>query len=403
MNFLLLTGPYYPHRSPVSNCINPYIEELLKNHNVTLVCPSTSFGLNPLVCDNLEIIYITNWWNTARYNEKKYGIFASVIIWLVRIIGVIHSLWAFPTRHNWMRTKFLHVITSILNKGNTDVVISMSDPTCAHLAVLDYFERYGKKVRWITYSTDPYTFNNAIYQNVLFKRIRYVRNFNYEKRIYQTCDTCIFTEQLYEKCLREFDIPKDKSLVLPYIFPETNRIKNSIIKDNQLVVVYAGALNKVIRSPKGMMANICKINDVYFNLYVSGDCNSILDSYKRDNIHISGLLSRDEYEKTIVEADILINLGNSNSLQSPSKFFELLSLGKPILNFYYNEDSNYKIVEQYPLGLNINNKEVVPEKIHRFCINMKDKCISFDEIKKLFPSHVFENCYAEFYKKLLND
>ena len=33
--------------------------------------------------------------------------------------------------------------------------------------------------------------------------------------------------------------------------------------------------------------------------------------------------------------------------------FELLSTGLPILNFYYRKDSQFEIIEKYPLGINV--------------------------------------------------
>ena len=91
------------------------------------------------------------------------------------------------------------------------------------------------------------------------------------------------------------------------------------------------------------------------------------------------------------EYDILLNVGNACTNQMPSKMLELLSTGRPILNFYYNKDSQYEMIEKYPLGLNVGIDDAnVVEKVGDFCNKMKGKQISYDEVKSLYPECVID-------------
>lgn len=88
------------------------------------------------------------------------------------------------------------------------------------------------------------------------------------------------------------------------------------------------------------------------------------------------------------EYDILVNIGNDCELQEPSKMFELLSTGLPILNFYYRKDSQFEIIEKYPLGINVRiDGEIGLELLESFCNNNKNKQLPFREVVDIFPEY----------------
>ena len=67
---------------------------------------------------------------------------------------------------------------------------------------------------------------------------------------------------------------------------------------------------------------------------------------------------------------------------------ELLSTGKPIINFYFTEDTQFNMIEKYPLGLNIKNGDLDPvRKIENFRHEMKGKRMTFKEVEVLFPDN----------------
>ena len=158
-------------------------------------------------------------------------------------------------------------------------------------------------------------------------------------------------------------------------------------------LVYAGALNKEIRNPEYALSVLRNVSRIDLYLYQAGDCNDIIDRYASSHIKVNGLLQRDQYVDLICnKADILVNIGNNSKLQAPSKLLELLSTGKPILNFYYYKDSQYEMIEKYPLGLNVGrDDECVVRKIQDFCDNMKGRSMDIDMIKNIFPENSIEN------------
>lgn len=402
MNIVIITGAYYPYRSPESNCIDKFVQDFVRDNCVDIISPLCSLNLSPKLVNNLRIHFVTNWWNKARIicNERiKQG--GSITLWrfffyLIRLYGVLISQFCFPSRHSWLKKHYSNELTRIGDEKKIDVIISVMGLPCAHLAVLPYKLNHPETI-WITYSLDPYTFFPSLYKNVLFKSFRRRRNYRTEAKIYSQSDYNIFTEELVKIAKDEFHLPKEKIICFPYIltdFGVDNR-QSCSNSEKRIVALYAGALSKTIRNPSVVLSLFSSIPEVQLLFHVSGDCGDILDKYKHNNnIEIRGLLSREDYVKTILyNADVLINIGNSTQLQAPSKFFELLSTGRPIINFYYQKDACFDKIELYPYGINISIIQPQHDdinKIKNFCLRMKGQRLCYDEVSKLYPENRIE-------------
>ena len=112
------------------------------------------------------------------------------------------------------------------------------------------------------------------------------------------------------------------------------------------------------------------------------------------NIHISGVVPLDDYYRKLSQADVLVNLSNNAKLQAPHKLMELVSTGKPIINFYYFKNTGYKIIEKYPLGINVSNysdpRDMV-EAISVFINNNRNKKLGAKEINDIYSEYLLLN------------
>ena len=111
-----------------------------------------------------------------------------------------------------------------------------------------------------------------------------------------------------------------------------------------------------------------------------------------------------DLEEEYREADILVNIGNAVTNQMPSKIFEYISTGKPIVNIYQSgECPTLRYLEKYPLALNIpeTDLEICPaesaERLRNFCLEKKGQRVSAEEIIRLYR----ENTYEALAEKLL--
>src|SRR5690606_7147238 len=134
-------------------------------------------------------------------------------------------------------------------------------------------------------------------------------------------------------------------------------------------LVYMGTLFKSFRNPVYIYKLFVKVNenDEYnLHFYSRGDCeNQVLDYQNKTHGSVirHGYVAHSEIENIYANAHYLINLGVSNSTNISSKIFDYMSVGKPILHFYYHDDDvNIKYLEKYDLAIMIKMDEKLFEE-----------------------------------------
>jgi glycosyltransferase involved in cell wall biosynthesis len=145
----------------------------------------------------------------------------------------------------------------------------------------------------------------------------------------------LFNEEAY----RELD------LRIPYIISKVgindNEISSKVYRRNEnkcFNIVYAGSLesyNGVLKMIDAM--KLLPSNSVSFDIYGKGTLinDVIRESAKDPRIHYKGLIPRGEVDSIIQNADLLLNLRNTNHYVNkfafPSKLIQYLSSGIPVL------------------------------------------------------------------------
>ena len=410
MDIALVTGPYYPHMSPESNCIDKFIQELKKRHQVRVICPSSIPGEPNVELQGLNVYYISDFWNDLRglcnrriIDEK--GFFWKLVLFFVRLHGLIISPFVYPSRNSWKIEKYKRRLMQLNDLKKIDAIISVAGLPCAHLGALRYKEEHPE-TKWITYTFDPFSASPDTYNSLFFRDKRKRKNRAVEKRIYENADYNIFTPELYVVNKDLFNLTSPKIRCFPYVLsPFPSQKKNEKRCDeSQLKAIYAGALNKKVRNPQRMLEIMKEVDCLEVDLYVAGNCKKLIKRFECEHIKANSLLPRTDYLYMINnEADILINVGNSTALMTPSKFLELLSTGLPLINFYVIEDTTFYMTEKYPLGLNIGPKvENANHMIEDFCKMTKGKRLSFEEVADLFPANLIHNQLNELEDMLEN-
>ena len=292
---------------------------------------------------------------------------------------------------SWEINKFYLELENLSKKKRIDVIITVVYPINSAFAGLK-FKKEHPEVKWINYFTDPFTFHSFKYSYILFKSMRKKKNYKYEKLIYDTADYNLFTEELYKSALYDFMQSPSKTFCFKYVLVpmKGRKISNPSGTNVNIRLIYAGNLYLKRRNPNFMLSVISSIKSISLDIYVAySNCDNIISQYLSNSIKRYSAVSRERYNEMISEEyDILVNIGNNFSLQIPSKLYELLSTGKPILNFYQVKDSQYDMIEKYPLGLNIEFDELnAVEKVKDFCIRMKGKRLTFEEVERIYPEN----------------
>ena len=110
-----------------------------------------------------------------------------------------------------------------------------------------------------------------------------------------------------------------------------------------------------------------------------------------------GEKSAEECDELLADADILINIGNTDKYLIPSKLFHYFGFGKPILNV--SKDSScpaLPYVNEYGLGLSVLERELTvysqTDKVKKWIYDNKEKSIDEKKIREIFyrsdPGHI---------------
>lgn len=408
MHIVVLTGFYYPYLLPPAGCIKPYLLELAKENEVEVLCPpSNTHYTEPIVREGIKINYINSLPNRVlsyiktNQEEKKRPIFTKILFNLYRGMRFLKSCMSKAPYETSLINSYIKSLQSIHERNSVDVMISVSFPFHTHVAAL-FFKTNNPEVKWVSYSTDPlaYSESNPIEKWKMKEAIKI------EQAVYDKSDKCLITAELFSNLTKNFHIKEEKILKLPFLM--FDEIPDRSIKDRKTpMLLYAGFVFYTVRNPEKMLSVFSKVKDIELNLYISGDrqCRTILDRPLPKHIIKNGLVPHTQYIELLSQADVLINLSNKAHLQAPHKLLELISTGKPIINFYYYKDSGYDLISKYPIGVNISNEwsevEIV-KVIERFIAENRNKRLIYEEIEKLYADHLFVNQMPNFKEAIIS-
>ena len=248
----------------------------------------------------------------------------------------------------------------LINQEGIDKVITVSWPFTAH--VVGSRLKSVNDITWLADTIDPFYLSKAVNNVFLDSNL----NYRYEYKILKTADkVSVLTSKLKAKYESLFPLIKGRVFVNHNIYipgatpPFSEKESHGVLK-----LVFVGTLNPITRPPQNLLNLVETFTNRYPHLklvlHIYGNveqCSEIFRNYVRLIGHvviIHEMVSRDKIQQILADADILVNVGNTNPYQEPSKMIEYMYMLKPILNVCsIPEDSSKEALERYPLKLNV--------------------------------------------------
>jgi hypothetical protein len=110
-----------------------------------------------------------------------------------------------------------------------------------------------------------------------------------------------------------------------------------------------------------------------------------------------------ELTEKIAEADVLVNIGNLVSTMVPSKIFEYMSYGKPIIStFDIENEPSAEYLCNYPLSILLDGKSSPEEnaaKLRKFMVYSVGKTVKLESLYEVF----YHNTPDAFVEEALKD
>lgn len=416
----ILSG-YYPYFSAVGTCINHVASCLNTRYHVTILAVKNHCDQSDEDCyGGCRILRVgTKQINRRLSIEEKIKsahnnffrrLYSLELLFLrtwkyLKAIAKPHNVDYHLCREYEKALRRIHSIIPI------DVIIPVCIPFESMVATYRYCSQLQLPPKVISYFFDPFSDNISLHRTKLNRRIKYAKHLQLEHNILDLSSHIIIMRHLQPHFDREFSDYANKISVLEHpMLYAVSAIPHE--KEAQLkTLTYAGSFNKGIREPDFMLQVLAKLEiSVECNIYAVGNCSEVLLAYAKKYpsvIHFYGGVIKEEADKAIAQSDYILSVGNRNANQSPSKIFECLATGKPIIHFYYyNQDSVISILQRYPNSLCIQITDGTTEdalvKLREF-LEKDCQLLSFEEVKSLYPDALPEttaNVITEFIENM---
>jgi len=388
-------------------CVNNIISYLKKDYKITIVCLKSEKDLpNENIFNSLRIIRIetreqkirnkVSYVNTNSKN-KFTKILYKILLRAVQLNKFISSHLSIYNINNKLVSEYLKGLNNINEK--IDILIPVCFPFEAIISALEYKIKTGRKFKVIPYLLDKFSVSKTAHRTSINRIIKMRNHIKIEKSIFENSDHIIASKD-WESHINKY-LTNDMSKVYLTDIPSLTELNSpnnlALFEPKYINLVYTGSLNKKIRSPKYTLKLFSKCfeecEEIVLHLFIRGNCDRIVNNYAlkfKNKLVNHGSVPIDIAHSAIQQANILVSVGNTDITQRPSKIYEYISSGKPIIHFYKDKnDPVIKILNKYEHSLCVpeskesfeNNKKNIIDFINRF---KSVETIKIEKVKRMF-------------------
>lgn len=265
-----------------------------------------------------------------------------------------------------------------------DWIISSSHPFSGHLVGL-LLKKKATSARWLVDISDPFALMkepspcNRLLYGWLSKWV--------EGRVVAGADAIsVTTESTRKLYIDHFSLDARSVTVIPPLLSLPAAPARTPRSDHMLRMVFVGTLYRRLRSPTFLLACAAALKQAYPDMPLEvhfygalNDCGDQLTPYTDVDdpfIFAHGMVDRIAVQQAMVDADVLVNIGNDSETQLASKVVEYMAVGRPILNIISVEkDISVAALADYPSVLTIrrpwgNLSTELVERVHRFLTDL---------------------------------
>lgn len=380
---VIISSYYPPEMGAASNRIKNLSNKLKEiGNNVEVICPIPNYPFGKVFQgyrrvlfrkEIIENIQVRRCWILPSKSENALSRFLSMF-------SFASSLWVFNFFY-FLRQKPDFVIVQ-----SPPLLVAFSSLVLSKLLRFDVILNVSDL--WPKSALDL----GAIKKGRLYKFLEKIEKFNYR------FSEKIITQSEESKKYINSKFPSKEILVYRNV-PKLNSEKNITRHfNNNLKVVYAGLLGKA----QGIYEVCEKIDfdslNVEFHIYGDGiekeKINLLLQNKNLNNVYFHGVVSPEQLKVELVKYDVaLVSLKYHIFGAVPSKIFEIISFGKPIL--YIGAGEGERIIREFNIGLcskpndhngllnNIKKLQMMPigeyKSMSNNCYDMHKKEYNLDE------------------------
>lgn len=263
------------------------------------------------------------------------------------------------------------------------------------------FKKKNPGTKLVVYQVDPCSTNEAHHISTQSMREEF------ERELFEISDAVITTPILLEEAKRFYHdgiISKMTSMEFPNVVPyETyNRDVEETIR-----CLFTGYIYGNFRNPDYCFRLFDRIDErIRFDM-IATVTPEVREDLKNHRVVHYERKPLEETRKELLNSDILVNIGNKMLNQVPSKLFEYISYGKPIINICKNRNCpTIPYLEKYKYALNLYEEDDIFEEqvklLNDFILENHKNRMTADEILEAFETCTPQYCAGQMYDVLKN-
>lgn len=402
-HIVIITGRYYPYFSACGNCINNIAQELKKENEITVIASKNDFRQKkydeyegiPIVRirENFDCFH-TFCVNGIRKSKGAFKLFFYLLLQAKRVVFTVKNLFRLQSVNPLQVRHIVQELRRIEKKHPVDFIVPASAPHEAVFAAIRY-QRENRNVKVLPFQMDHFSDTDGIYKFRFVRFFRYHRHIELEKQALRECRHLFILPHLQEHYQsEEFREYAQKITVLEHPLFRKRETGGGGIKNGAINLVYLGSLDVRLRNPEYLLRMLKFVpgSRIYLHIYPLGNCGRILEKYKKilgNKLQIQASVPLETAFRIMEKSDILLNIGNNAPNEIPSKLFDYLSFGKPVIHLYYlEEDSCLKYLKPYSFSLCLkmdeNRMEQNARLFSEFCSKNAGQTMPYDKLYRIY-------------------
>lgn len=393
MKLLLITYSYTPDFTPRAFRWSAVVGELVaRGHEVHVLCASPVLGRaeapGPVIHRVKDWLLNGSKRVTAGASANKVPARGAVIAMARKLVRqCVRMVWRglyWPDHACGWVIPALRKALALDAETSFDWIISSSHPFSGHLVGL-LLKTKATNARWLVDISDPFA---LMKEPSPYNRLLYGWLSNWvEGRVVAGADAIsVTTESTRKLYIDHFHLDARSVTVIPPLLSLPAAPAPTPCTDRTLRIVFVGTLYRRLRSPTFLLACAATLKRAYPDMPLEvhfygalNDCGDQLAAYTdivAPFVFAHGLVDRVAVQQAMVDADVLVNIGNDSEAQLASKIVEYMAVGRPILNIISIEkDTSVATLADYPSVLTIRRSEGNPsaeliELLHSFLTDL---------------------------------
>ena len=402
---VFLVGGYYPTFTPPGICAEKIIAQLKERCDITIVCWRRNMEVQDRDFDHdgVHIVQVSDFLND-RLISAKTG--TGRRFWRMARLGL--SALRLNDSLAWIRRSMLCELLHLHREKPVDAVVSVAFPLQTHEAAAA-FKACHPGVRWITYSTDTHHGKTD--------GRRWLRPFRErsEHRCYAQADANFLSREIYTSCA-DFLGPTImvKSKMLDYMVDlrassDGNSKPDRRFPEDEIALVFGGAFVEGVRSPEYMLELLERLppdSRIRWHVYSNQGFRPLLETFASrhpSRLALHEPVGIDEFRRIIRGADILVNVSNDSDQFFPSKAFEYVATGRPIVDIAYPKRAKNESFLRHPHSLRLEiggDPDTDAHHLDAFCKRETGFRVPSEALAELYPEYLPETALAPLFEAL---